>query len=54
MNENVADRPLPDVRNVPLMTLVHEGIALDRPRAGTRRPRAGRGGVFLSRNSGSS
>jgi hypothetical protein len=30
MNENVADRPLPDARNVPLMTLVHEGTGLDR------------------------
>jgi hypothetical protein len=30
MNENVADRPLPDIRKVPLMTLVHEGTGLDR------------------------
>jgi hypothetical protein len=30
MNENVADRLLPDTRNVPLMDLVHEGTGLDR------------------------
>jgi hypothetical protein len=30
MNENVADRPLPDARNVPLMTLVNDGTGLDR------------------------
>jgi hypothetical protein len=30
MNENVADRPLPDARHVPLMTLVHDGTGLDR------------------------
>ena len=32
MTENVADRPLPDARHVPLMTLVHEGTGLDRDR----------------------
>ena len=30
MNENVADRPLPDVRHVLLMTLVYEGTEFDR------------------------
>ena len=28
-DENAADRPLPDARHVPLMTLVHEGTGLD-------------------------
>jgi hypothetical protein len=30
MNENVADRPLPDARNVPLVDLAHGGTGLDR------------------------